>query len=336
MEVGPQFLFMKILKIICYIATIFICVLSGIYAYNVIFVESLSKGQFGHQSTKYIDIQGEAIAYGEIDNKAPKTVVFVGGLASWHGTWWETITILNQKRTDYNYIALDLPPFGYSVTKEEISYSRDVQAKRIEAFIEERKKIDGEEQKYIIVAHSYGAGPVMEFVLRDTTNKIDTVVIVDGVLNVDEQKTSTKTLLSRFDALRTFIVGIGAHSDILGISQLKAFTYVHTHLSNELVRLYTQPFSVDGSTTRLSAWAKEYIEDPLEYVSTKSASYKTVKIPVRFIWGDKDTITPLTDTDLLLESVPGSKLHVLKNIGHIPMIEDVEIFVETLESALRE
>jgi pimeloyl-ACP methyl ester carboxylesterase len=324
----------RIIQISLSCVVIFTCIAAGAYVYNVTVIESTPAPHFGHKSTRFIDVDGESIAYGEIDNKSKKTILFVGGLAAWHGTWWEIMNALNEENAEYNYLALDLPPFGYSVTKKETLYFRGVQAKRIQRFVEE--KSDGQKQTYILVAHSYGAGPATEFVLQDKGDVVERLIIIDGVLNLDEKKTIRTNILSRSDIIRTWIVGIGAHSDLLGLWQLKTFTYVHTYLSTDLVRLYTQPFSVTRSTARLSAWVKGYIEDPLVYASTDSAMYETIKIPVRFIWGDKDTLTPITDTDILLEIIPDATLYTLKNIGHIPMVEDTSLFVETLERVLRE
>ena len=59
-------------------------------------------------------------------------------------------------------------------------------------------------------------------------------------------------------------------------------------------------------------------------------------MPVKLIWGDKDTITPLWQGERLKQSIPQSSLAVLHGLGHIPQIEDPEVFNRALLAFLIE
>ena len=78
------------------------------------------------------------------------------------------------------------------------------------------------------------------------------------------------------------------------------------------------------------------MNDPLRYTSNSSVSYKKLTVPVRLIWGEKDTLTPLEGTKILLDTVPDIRLSTLTNVGHIPMIEDYAQFDKALLNALAE
>ena len=95
-------------------------------------------------------------------------------------------------------------------------------------------------------------------------------------------------------------------------------------------------FSVRGNSQHLADWLSDYLSDPLYYKSTQSNNYKTLKIPVRILWGDHDTLTPPELGRQLNGLVPGSRLYVLKDVGHIPMIEDREQLDKTLFQVLTE
>lgn len=77
------------------------------------------------------------------------------------------------------------------------------------------------------------------------------------------------------------------------------------------------------------------MNDPLNYLSNSSSNYAQLTVPVRLIWGDKDTVTPIDGTEILLQTVPNIEIQTLVGVGHIPMIENYALFDEALLGALR-
>jgi len=53
-------------------------------------------------------------------------------------------------------------------------------------------------------------------------------------------------------------------------------------------------------------------------------------MPVYIIWGGRDAITPLPQGQQLAAITPGARLEVMKEVGHIPQIEDGKKFNELL------
>jgi pimeloyl-ACP methyl ester carboxylesterase len=53
-------------------------------------------------------------------------------------------------------------------------------------------------------------------------------------------------------------------------------------------------------------------------------------MPVFVIWGDRDTITPLAQGERLAAITPKAELLVMKQVGHIPQIEDAGQFNQLL------
>jgi pimeloyl-ACP methyl ester carboxylesterase len=116
--------------------------------------------------------------------------------------------------------------------------------------------------------------------------------------------------------------------------QFKSFVYVKDSVTEPLMAVYTRYFNTKGTTYRLSNWLSDYLDDPLRYLSTSSNNYKKLHIPVRLIWGEEDTITPPALTRVVLDSAPDSSLEVLPGVGHIPMVENPEVFQQALVEAL--
>ncbi|MDO8572755.1 MAG: alpha/beta hydrolase [bacterium] len=310
--------------VIAGIITIFL-----LFFYNTKIVESREPISTAPATTKFIDVGGEKIAYTETDNHASTTAVFVGGLSAWGGTWERVVSEINSKRNDINYLVIDLPPFGYSIPSSDKNYFRDTQAERI-AGVVENKKIN----HIILVAHSYGAGPSVEYAMRHE-DKVEKLIIIDGVLNINEPKVVNKQSPVQIDFLRNFLLGVLVHNDSFAISRLKTFVNIRDHVDQKLLDVYTRYFDTKNTTMRLSQWFRDYVNDPLNYQSNLSSSYEKILMPVRLIWGDKDTITPIEGTKVLLDTVPNIKLIALSGVGHIPMIEDYERFDAALFDALK-
>ena len=67
-------------------------------------------------------------------------------------------------------------------------------------------------------------------------------------------------------------------------------------------------------------------------LSTRPEAYAAFSQPTHIIWGEEDTVTPLSQAVEIDGLIPNSELTILSEIGHIPHIEDPE----TLNSALIE
>lgn len=301
---------------------------NAIYFYNTMVVESKEASASAPATTSYLPISSATIAYQEVNNGSDTTVLFIGGLSAWHGTWARAIQAIDKNKLHFNYIAIDLPPFGYSQVAPDASYFRDNQAHRIAQFVDKKQL-----KQVILVGHSYGAGPITEFALTHT-EKVAKLIIIDGVLNIDESKAKKSIPLINFNYLRNLLIGILIHNDSFALSQFKSFVYLKDSVDAPLIELYTRPFNTQATTLKLSYWLRDYLNDPLNYKSNSSANYKTIPFPVRLIWGNKDTLTPIKDTKVLLSTIPNVKLHTLDEVGHIPMIENPEKFDAALLASL--
>lgn len=319
----------KILLIVCAAVVFVVALVISYYFANVIHVERRTPKESAPASTQFLTLpDGEIIAYSEIDHHSSTTVLFIGGLSAWNGTWERSVLALDALRGDLNYIALDLPPFGYSGPDREKNFFRDTQANRIADFIEE-KKIG----RVIIVGHSYGAGPATEYAMREGSRAVR-LIVIDGVLNVDEPKVIPRYSPVQLALLRTVLLGALIHNDAFAISRLKSFV-VHTeHIDQALLDIYTRYFDTDDTTGRLSRWFVDYVNDPLGYLSNSSVNYRRLAIPVRLIWGEQDTVTPIDGADVVLSSAPDVGIIRLAGVGHIPMIEDYAQFDAALLSSL--
>ncbi|MEM3711902.1 MAG: alpha/beta hydrolase, partial [Thermoprotei archaeon] len=59
-------------------------------------------------------------------------------------------------------------------------------------------------------------------------------------------------------------------------------------------------------------------------------------IPTLIVWGEKDTLIPLTSAYIFKEKMPQSELVVIRGAGHVPHWEIPESFNKKIISFLKE
>ena len=69
---------------------------------------------------------------------------------------------------------------------------------------------------------------------------------------------------------------------------------------------------------------KVLYEDMYKDVCCLNDIAKNIHVPTLIIWGDKDQMTHLDNAALFHETIQGSQVAILKEIGHVPILEDPE------------
>ena len=117
---------------------------------------------------------------------------------------------------------------------------------------------------------------------------------------------------------------------------LRAFISEKERATDDLVSLYRRPLNLEHTYQGVAAWLPELVAGRRSAASDDPAAFAALKIPVTLIWGETDTITPLSQAIYLKQLVPGSVLLVIRRAGHIPQIEEPEDFRVALTRALSE
>jgi pimeloyl-ACP methyl ester carboxylesterase len=156
------------------------------------------------------------------------------------------------------------------------------------------------------------------------------------VLNLGAVAKDPPPAILTADWLREGVMTIVLHIEPLLLNRFKSFVFITDTISYATLRLYTQPTTVEGTSERLSHWIFDYMTDPVgTYVSSHVDAYRNTQVPLYLLWGEEDTLTPITDAMQLLDN----RLIILKpliGVGHIPMLESVEYFNDVLAETLRQ
>jgi pimeloyl-ACP methyl ester carboxylesterase len=259
-------------------------------------------------------------------------VVFVHGTGAWSEAWRGAMAAA--AKAGARAIALDLPPFGFSQRPQAPRYAKLDQGRRIAGLLE-ALDLKGA----ILVGHSFGGGPTTEAALL-APDRVRALVLVDAALSIGSDQAQSAAApplvesLLGLQPLRDSLVATFLTNPLLTRKLLEAFIDNPVHATNDWVRLYQRPLVVRGTTPAVGEWLPALLAPGTVAASERPASWRGLKIPLFVIWGDKDTITPLSQARRLVSLVPGAQLTVLPDVGHIPQIEDPDGFHRALLAAI--
>jgi pimeloyl-ACP methyl ester carboxylesterase len=277
---------------------------------------------------QFVAIEGEEMHIQTYGKASDKTILLIHGTAAWGGLWKETAVFLASK--GYRVYALDLPPFGFSSRPLSENYSRIAQAKRMNALLKALKLKDT-----IIVGHSFGSGAAVEAVMQDNA-LFSGLVLIDAALNLAEKEKSVELpLLLKNKMIRELIVSATVTNPYLTEVLLKTLLYKKDVNLDKYVDILQKPMVIKGSTYAITQWLPFLLLDEVDALSSDENNYKKLNLPCELLWGNKDSVTPLSQGQLLKKLIKDSRLNILDEVGHIPQIENPEHFQKSLLKSLK-
>jgi pimeloyl-ACP methyl ester carboxylesterase len=250
-------------------------------------------------------------------------VVLFHGTAAWSELWRRTIEAL--AAAGFHVIALDLPPFGFSDRPGH--YARNDQAARVNDVLDHLGI-----GAVIIIGHSFGAGAATELAMRYPQHARG-LVLVDAALGLT-QPPSDAPLLLQPKWVREILVSLTITNPLATKALLQSLIEKKQHALPEYIEILQRPTTLHGSTPDIADWLYYFSGSDRAAASADRDSYARVNIPVAIIWGDKDSVTPIDQARDLHGLLPQSTLTLLPGLGHIPQIEDPEMFNQALLKAV--
>ncbi len=222
--------------------------------------------------------------------------------------WWREV--LSQAPAGYRFIAPDLPGFGESPAPEGFTPSIPFYAEALEGFAEAL-----EARNPVLVGHSLGAAVVMEAALRDPARYPALVLVAPAPPDGYPTPEAYYPVLASYRTDRA-----GLAQALRGIMPGRTPPYFEA-----LVDLAQgmHPAGFEGNARALAAWS----------AAGRTGAYRG---PVLVVWGTQDTLIPRAMAEATARAFPGGRLVVLEGVGHSPMLEAPERFVEVLEGFLQE
>lgn len=207
-----------------------------------------------------------------------------------HG-WGDDQTTFDFLRTElsksYQVISLDLPGFGKTEAPKEL-WTLDNYAGFIDAFINKLSI----EHIYAVVGHSNG-GALAIHGLAQNILQTDKLILLasSGVRNSQPTKQFIIKTVAKTGKVATFWL---------------PFRYRQA--------LRKKLYGVVGSDMLVAPHLQETFKITVR--QDIQADAKQLNLPTLLIYGDKDTTTPLSDSNILAGHIKGSKLEVIPDAGH--------------------
>ncbi len=258
-------------------------------------------------SPRTIQINGHTIFYTVKGVGRPLVLIHGYGAGIW--VWEKQIEVLSR---GYRVYALDLIGHGFS-DRPKIPYTPETYIDCLKRFM------DGTGiEKATLVGNSMGGGVAWATAIL-FPERVDHLILIDCVppdvlRQVKNESFRMLAAIKDIPALPYLVMAVRSKKSIrkvllVCISDIKLIT-------PEVVNRQYQLSRIKGTTWALYSTFKH----AREALKLKD-QFSLVRKPTLFLWGEKDLIFPPQLGEALHQAIAGSKFHMIKRSGHIPMWE---------------
>jgi pimeloyl-ACP methyl ester carboxylesterase len=242
----------------------------------------------------------------ETSGDGPPVVCLHGfGLSSY--SWREIRNVLAPSHTVH---ALDLKGFGKSPKPRDGRYSvRDQAAAVIDCL--DRMQL----RKIALVGHSLGGGIALVValeLLKTRPEMLKSLILLDAA-SYRQPMPKFMGMMRRpvTGALLLWILPPRVKTRTV----LRRAYFAQEKIPQASIDAYARPLGSPGGRYALRQTAKQIVPDDLDDIC---ARYPTIRVPTLIIWGAHDRIVPIAFGERLREAVPGARLVVIPEAGHMP------------------
>jgi pimeloyl-ACP methyl ester carboxylesterase len=260
--------------------------------------------------SRFIEVNGQQVHLrdeGPHDDPVP-IVLLHGTSASLH-TWEGWAQALRTKR---RVIRFDLPGFGLTGSNAENDYSTDAYVTFLRAVMDSL-----DVQRFVLAGNSLG-GQIAWAAAAAMPHRVERLILVDAGGYPPESLTTPPSLPLGFRIART-----------PGLRLLMQYTLPRGIVESSLRNVYGDGSKVTPELVdlyfdmALRAGNRQALARRIEQGYTGNvALLKDIKIPTLVLWGGKDRLLPLEAAQRFERDIPGAKLVVFDDLGHVPQEED--------------
>jgi len=247
---------------------------------------------------KSVDIPGFKMAYA--DGGAGDTIIMVHGYAGNKDNW---VYLAKYFTPNYRVIIPDLPGNGDSSKPQEVSYSHLSQVERLNLFVKELKLT-----KFHLVGNSMG-GNIAGNYAADYPDMVKTLALFDASGVNAPVKSEFVLLLEK--GTNPFMI-----RDAQDFDKFLEFVFVKPPKLPSFMKQYLAEQAV--AATPLN---KKIIGDMMLDLLTLESKLNKITAPTLILWGDTDKVVHISSAPIFEKNIKNSKSAVIKECGHVPMIE---------------
>ena len=257
-----------------------------------------------------VQVHGHEVAY-RAGGDGP-LVLLVHGMAGSSAMWEPAIPFLEPH---LSYLAPDLPGHGRSA-KPRSDYSLGAQA----SFLRDLMVTLGHDRA-TIVGQSLGGGIALQFAYQYPERCERLVLVCAGGLGEEVTPLLRALTLPGVDMVLPLAFQPVYRSVVDGVVGLMARVGLQpTPVARETWRSYCS--LIDPETRRAFLATRNSVVDLQgQRISAKDRLYLASSLPTQIVWGDNDRVLHPSGAGILDKLLANVETHVMKRMGHCPMLE---------------
>lgn len=267
----------------------------------------------------YIDVKGQQIRV--YQTGSGPDILLIHGLPGCIEDWETIMPELSKK---FRVTAFDRPGHGFS-SANKLKYNLEQNADFAFALIDKLKL-----NNPVVVGHSYGGSTVVEMAERNASN-------VKAFVSVSPVTSSMGKPDTIFYILKTPVIGPASAWLVKLFTGCKMIREGLDEAFDPNQKDIPQGFA----DTRCMIFSQPKVIKTLSHeemtmrqdVKKMTPLYGNIKIPLFIVHGESDKVVPVSDGVLLNKAVPGSKLTLLKNTGHMVQYARPAELIKVIEEA---
>jgi len=251
---------------------------------------------------KSVNIPGFKVVYAE--GGKGETIVLLHGFGGSKDNW---LSLAKYLTSDYRVIIPDLPGFGESSKPQAAKYNIMSQVERLNLFVKELKMT-----KFHIVGNSMG-GSIAGNYAATYPEMVKTLALFDSAGVTSPIKSERNLLLEK--GINPLVV-----KDVSGFDKLLAINFNKPPQLPYLIKKYLAQQAVQAAPFNEKLF-KDIIDTDLTVLEGK---LDKITAPTLIVWGDSDKVIHVSAAGIFEKNIKGSKLVIIKECGHVPMMEKPE------------
>jgi pimeloyl-ACP methyl ester carboxylesterase len=273
---------------------------------------------------KAATVHGRSVSYVEA-GEGP-VLLLVHGIAGSCENWREVIEPLAARHT---VIAPDFPGHGSSDPG-----GGDYSIGALAAGLRDLLLALGHERA-TVVGHSLGGGVAMQLAYQFPEIVERLVLVSSGGLGPEVSPVLRAAALPGADLFISVTAGAGRR---VGSALGRGLTAVGLRPGADLAEIARGYASLDDARRRAAFLdtLRAVVGTGGQRVAAGDRLYLAEAVPVLIVWGARDSIIPVRHGEDAARAIPGSRLEVFEDVGHLPQLEAPGRFIAALERFLRE
>jgi pimeloyl-ACP methyl ester carboxylesterase len=259
--------------------------------------------------SKFAEVDGVRVHYQERGSGQPLVLIHGYGASTY--TWKDVFAILSNR---YRVIAVDLKGFGFT-GKPDGDYTRRAQGELVVRLLDQLKV-----EKAILCGNSMGGEVAMNVAVAHPGRVAGLILVDNGGVTVPGTGTLSPAYM-RAPVIGPLLAAVALTSSSMVRSGLQRSLHDPSLITDERIAAYYRPLRTAGGQRGAFLARRQAGDDPVE------PKIPGIRTPTLILWGAEDRLIPPAAGQKTQSLIPGARLVVFENCGHLPQEEMPQRFV---------